>query len=153
MATEIIVRKLHHTIVPVDAANAELFESLKPNGEYKAVFTQPRNLPFHRKFFALIKVAFDAWEMPTNEYKGVQIQKNAKRFRKDLLIMAGYGYPVVNLKGEVRYEAQSMSFASMAQDEFETLYSRVVDVILLRVLTHYTRDDLNRVVSEVLGFV
>lgn len=150
--TTLYLIKTYQGFVPADEHSAEAMESMKWGQQYKAEVTQPRNLGHHRKFFSLIKVAFDAWEIPANEYKGVQIQKNSDRFRKDLLIMAGYGYPVVNLKGEVRYEAQSMSFASMAQDEFETLYSRVVDVILQRVLTHYTRDDLDRVVSEVLGF-
>lgn len=144
--------KTYQSFVPADQNSAEAMEAMKWGQQYKAEVTQPRNLGHHKKFFALIKVAFDAWEMPVNEYKDVKIQKNADRFRKDLLIMAGYGYPVVNLKNEVRYEAQSMSFASMDQAEFETLYSRVVDVILQRVLTHYTRDDLDRVVSEVLRF-
>lgn len=144
--------KTYQGFIPADKQSAEAMESMKWGKEYKAEVTQPRNLGYHKKFFALVKVAFDAWEMPVNEYKGIQIQKNPDRFRKDLLIMSGFGYPVVNVKGDVRYEAKSMSFASMAQDEFEELYSRVVDVVLQKVLTHYTKDDLDRVVNEILGF-
>lgn len=101
---------------------------------------------------ALVGVAFDAWEPAVNEYKGVHIGKNRDRLRKDLMIMAGFGYPVVNINGDVRYEAKSMSFANMAQDEFEALYTSVVDVVLQKVLSNYTRDDLDRVVANVLGF-
>ena len=122
------------------------------NTEYKAELTRPRNLKFHRLFFALVKVAFDAWDMPDSEYKSVKIEKNLDRFRKDLLIMAGYGYPVVNIKGDVRFEAQSMSFGSMDQDEFETLYNRVIDVILSKVLSNYTRDDIDDQVNRILRF-
>lgn len=152
MATEILVRKMHHSFVPVDAGNLELMERFKIGGEYRATFTQPRNLKFHRKFFALLDVAFDAWEPKPVEYKGISIAKNRERFRKDLIIFAGFGEPVFNIKGEVRYEAKSMSFANMSQEEFETLYGKVVDVVLQRVLTTYSRYDLERVVEEVLRF-
>lgn len=152
MAT-LILRKLYNSFAPDDLETAEAMEKIKPNAVVKAEVTQPRNLGFHRKFFALLDVAFEAWECPVTEYKGQLITKNRDSFRKDLIILAGFGYPVVNLKGEVRYEAQSMSFSKMDNGAFETLYSRVVDVILTRVLTHYTRADLDNVVNQILGFV
>ena len=100
------------------------------------------------------EIAYEIMEkMPDNtEYKGVKIEKNLDRFRRDLLIMAGYGYPVVNIKGDVRFEAKSMSFGSMDQEEFETLYNRVIDVILSKVLSNYTRDDIDKQVNRILGF-
>jgi hypothetical protein len=151
MAT-LYLRKLYDKFIPVDLVSAEAMEKMPPNTEFKAELTRPRNLGFHKKFFALVNVAFDAWEMPVNEYKGVQIEKNLDRFRKDLLIMAGYGYPVVNIKGDVRFEAESMSFGSMGQDEFEALYSRVIDVVLQKVLRNYSREDLDAQVNRILGF-
>jgi hypothetical protein len=150
--TALYLIKTYQGFVPADQESADAMESMKWGKEYRAEITQPRNLGYHRKFMALISVAFEAWEPAVNEYKGVTIKKNRDRFRKDLMIMAGFGYPVVNLKGDVRYEAKSMSFANMQQDEFEALYSRVVDVVLQKVLAHYTRDDLDRVVAEILGF-
>jgi len=152
MAT-LYLRKLYNSFVPVDQNSVEAMDAMKPNDEFKAEITKPRNLAFHRKFFKMLDVAFDAWEMPVNEYKGIQIEKNKERFRKDLLIMSGFGYPVVNIKGDVRYEAKSMSFASMEQDEFESVYSKVADVVLQKVLTNYTKNDLDRVVNEMLRFV
>ena len=150
--TTLYLKKINNTLIPADEISTEIMDDIQVNTEYKAELTRPRNLKFHRLFFALVKVAFDAWDMPKNTYQGVKIEKNLDRFRKDLLIMAGYGYPVVNIKGDVRFEAQSMSFGSMDQDEFETLYSRVIDVILGKVLTHYTRDDIDDQVNRILGF-
>jgi hypothetical protein len=152
VAVEIICRKLYDSLIPSDATQLELFEELKPNGEYKVVLTQPRSLPLHRKFFALLDVAFEAWEPEPQFYKGVQIEKNRERFRKDIIIMAGYFVPVVNVKGEVRLEAKSISFSRMDQTEFEALYSRVIDIILQKILMHYTRDDLEEQVQKILGF-
>ena len=112
----------------------------------------PGTYKFHRKFFALLDVAFDAWEPSPVEYKGQVIEKNRQRFRKDLIILAGFGEPIFNIKGEVRYEAKSISFAKMNSEDFESLYSKVIDVILRRILTNYTRDDLDQIVQKVLNF-
>ena len=152
MATEIIVRKMYDSFAPVDQSNLELMESFKLGGEYKATFTQPRNLPFHRKFFALLDIAFDAWEPEPVMYRGMEIAKNKERFREDITILAGYGEPTFNLNSEVRYKAKSISFAKMDQKTFDKLYSAAINVVLQRVLTNYTRHDLGHVVDEVLGF-
>lgn len=153
MAVEVIVRKLYDSVVPVDAANAELFEALKPNGEYTAVFTQTRNIKFHRKAFALIKVAFDALEFPEVEHKGRKVKKNLAQFRDDVTILAGYYDVVFNYSGEMRLKAKSWSFARMDETEFEAMYSKLIDVILGKILTNYTRDDLDYQVEQVLRFV
>jgi len=152
MATELILRKLHSTFVPVDEATLDAMESIRPNAEVKAVITQPRNIAFHRKLFALLKVAFDAWEAPELEYKGQKVVKNFDNFRRDLTILAGFYETYVNVKGEVRLAAKSLSFAKMDETEFEQLYNRFIDVILQKILTHYTRDDLEQVVEKVLRF-
>lgn len=113
---------------------------------------KPRNGKFHRKFWAMLDVAFDAWEPPEQAYKGMVVQKNRERFRKDLIIAAGFYTPVANIKGEVRAEAQSISFANMDDTEFERVYSAVANVVLQTILTRYTRSDLDNVVNQILGF-
>jgi hypothetical protein len=152
MATEIYLRKLHHHFVPIDSGQLELMEELAPNGEYKAVLTQPRNVKFFRKWWALAKVAFDAWDAPYVEYKGVSIQKNFDRFRKDLIVMTGYFDPVFNVKGELRMEPRSMRFDKMSEEDFSQLYSKTIDVILGKILSGYTKDDLDNLVDKVLSF-
>ena len=153
MAVEVMVRKLYDSVVPADAANAELFESLKPNGEYTAVFTQTRNIKFHRKAFALIKVAFDALEFPELEHKGRKVSKNLDQFRDDVTILAGFYDVVFNYRGEMRLKAKSWSFARMDETEFDAMYSRLIDVILAKILTNYTREDLDEQVDKILRFV
>jgi hypothetical protein len=68
-------------------------------------------------------------------------------------VMAGHYEMAVNMRDEVRLTAKSISFANMSQDEFEALYSATVNVVLAKILTQYTRDDLDNVVNQVLGFV
>ena len=87
----------------------------------RCTFTKMRNPRFHRKYFALLKLAFDSWEPSASEYKGMPAQKNFDRFRKDVAIASGYYDIVSNIKGEARAEAKSISFARMDDVEFASL--------------------------------
>lgn len=152
MAIEVRVRKLYCSIVPVDAANAELFEDLTPNGEYKAVLTQERNPKFHRKAFALLKAIYDAWETPVLMHKGQPVKKNMERLRKDLTILAGYYDVLFKYDGTMVLEAHSWAFANMDDETFGAMYSKLIDVALSKILTGYTKDDLEYHVERILRF-
>ena len=131
MAQTLYLRKLYDSFVPTDLASREAMEGLSMNGEFKCTLTQPRNIKFHRKLFALIGIAFDAFDIGEITHKGIVIQKNMDRFRKDLTIQAGFYETVYNLEGDLRLEAKSISFASMSDDEFAILYNKFIDVWIM----------------------
>lgn len=115
------------------AANDEDAERILklPSGTgIRAKITKIRNYDFHRKFFAMLQVGFEAFEPAIKEHKGFPVQKHFERFRKDCIIAAGYYDVVAKLDGKVRAEAKSMSFGSMDQAEFEKLYTAVCNVLL-----------------------
>jgi len=116
---------------PNDEEAANFLFPVKQGTVFNVAITKAnkRCLAFHNKYFALLDHAFDAFEQIEVEYKGVVVAKEKKKFRKDVQIMAGYGYPVVNINGEVRWESKSISFGKMEDDEFEKLYSAVLNVI------------------------
>jgi hypothetical protein len=119
-------------------------------------FVFPRNPKFHKKFFALLNFAFDAWEPDRirKQYKGHPVRKNFERFRSDVIIQAGYYEQTFDLDGNMKLEAQSISFGSMDDIEFERVYSAVADVILGKVLTTYNgRDELDQVMGKMVGFL
>jgi len=148
---EIHLKKVNQSLVPEDQEAAEFILHLKQGAAVKAKISQPRNYGHHKKYFSLLNYAFDCFE-PDVEYKGEKIEKNFDRFREDIQILAGYGIPTVNINGEVRYISRSISFGSMKQDDFDKLYSNVINVILKKVLANHSREDLDRVVSEVLNY-
>lgn len=114
--------------------------------------TIPRNPMYHRKFFALLRTGFDAWVPPM--VGGDTPQKNFEQFREDITILAGYSEAAFDIDGNLRLRAQSISFGSMEQPQFEALYSAVVNVLLERVLTTYAdREELDLVVEKIMGFV
>lgn len=115
-----------------------------------------RNARFHRKFFALLRVGFDAWEPDRvrYSYKGREIAKNFDKFREDITILAGYYDQVFNIKGEMSLKAKSISFSNMEEGEFARLYDAVADVLLAQVCTRYRdREELDQVVDRIVGFL
>lgn len=111
----------------------------------------PRNLKFHRKFFALLNLGFEAWQ-PATKFKGMEIAKDFDQFRSDVTILAGFYEQTFTLDGAMSLKAKSIAFGSMEEPEFEALYSAVVNVLLQRVLTTYEdRAQLDAVVDQILG--
>jgi hypothetical protein len=87
-------------------------------------------------------------------HKGIQIQKNFERFRHDITILAGYYDFTLDINGNTKAIAKSISFASMSQDEFEKLYSKTIDVLLARVFNKtYTEEELRQVVDKIIGYM
>lgn len=115
----------------------------------------PRNWKYHRRFFALLQLGFDSWEpdRKRKSYKGREVSKNFDQFREDITILAGYYVQTFDLKGRMTLKAQSISFASMDDLEFERVYSDVVDVLLREVCKNYKdREEIDRVINKLIGF-
>ncbi len=149
---EIQLLKVNDLTFMVDSDDVKSLSHIE-KGEYFTVeYKKKRNLKFHRKFFALLDLAFDCWEPDQVTHKGEMVAKNKERFRKDIIILAGYYEVVFNIRGAVRYEAKSIAFGNTDETEFSAIYSKVVDVILAKVLKNYTREDIDKVVDKLLGF-
>ena len=125
---------------------------IKQGEVVSAEIKRPRNYRFLKKYFTLINYAFGVWEPECLEYKGQPVGKSLDRFREDITILAGFYTLTANIKGEARAEAKSISFANMEEDEFSCLYSKTIDVILKHVLKNYTREDIDNVIDNIIGF-
>lgn len=141
-------------LVPADAESAEALAKVKVGQGVKVTYTRTRNIKFHRKFFALLKLAYDAWNPPPLMYRGKPIKTTFDQFRRQLTILAGYFEMVQSIQNPDRFQlvAKSISFASMSEDEFEQLYSSVLDVLLDRVFIDQTRGDVENLVNNILAY-
>lgn len=150
---DIFLVKKYGTLSPSSEADAEKLMGMK-DGLVKCEISNPRNGGFHRKYFALLDVLFDAFN-PGEIQKGERVAtKNRERFRKDIAIATGHYDLVVNLRGEVRAEARSISFAKMTQEEFERLYSRTIDYAMQKMacMEGRTREQIDNWVAQILEF-
>ncbi len=144
------------SLVPAMDGEAEKLARFKVGATIRCDVSQVRNYQFLKKWFSLVKIAFDAWTetAPQIEYKGVPVERDFDRFRKDITILCGFFTPVYNVRGEVRLEAKSISFASMEEEEFGRLFNKTIDVILEKILPkgRYTEAELRRVVDTVMAY-
>lgn len=139
-------------LLPDDEATREYISKLKHGSIVRAEFKKMRNPRFHRLYFALLNFAYENWQPEAQTYKDQVVEKNFDRFRADIAILAGFGFPTYNIRGEMRMEAKSISFASMDETEFSKLFEKTITVIMKHILTNYTREDLNNVINHLLDF-
>lgn len=153
MTAIVLTKAAGGALIPLDQQAIDFLAKLKLGAGVTVDIKRHRNPGFHKKYFALLNLAFDAWEPAAATYKGEAVGKNFDQFRNDVTVLAGHYEMAVNLRGETRLTAKSISFGAMSQDDFESLYSATVNVILAKILTSYTRDDLDNVVDRLMGFV
>lgn len=153
---EMMLLRTPQGFVPANDGEAEKCRKVKLGATIRAEVAQVRNAAFHRKWFALVNLAFDVWSDSTEpqEYKGVPVQPNFDRFRKDLTILCGHYKPVFNVRNECRLEADSISFGNMDEETFEKLFSKTITVILEKILlnSRYSEASLRATVDEVCRF-
>lgn len=151
-----LIRAPHGALLPSSDDDAEQLRRIKPGQAVRCEIHRIRNSQFHRKFFALVRYVYGLWTefaQPAT-YRGHEVQPNFDRFRRDFTILCGYYMLVTNIKGEVRVEAKSISFANMDEAEFEQLYSKAIDVALQKVLPRgaHTEAKVREAVDRILEF-
>lgn len=114
------------------------------------------DMRLHRKLFALLELAFDAWE-PNDDLLvlGESRRKDFNHFRSGILILAGHCDAQYSSSGVVRLNARSISLSECAGHEFELVYRAVLDVVWSRVLKYvrYTSPaQAERVIDELLTY-
>lgn len=107
-------------IIPLFDTDYEVFKKIKKNTPLSFEVKQERNYKFHKKFFALIAMVFDNQELYTDR----------DELRYDLTIEAGFWTEHVDFHGEVKRTAKSISFASMDETEFSTLYNAFIMAVI-----------------------
>ncbi len=101
-------------------------KKIKVGSVVKAKIVQPRNVKFHRKFFAMLNAA---WDCLTEQQRDNLHSKD--NFREQLLITSGFVEPLYDMYGQKFLErAKSISFAKMDEPAFSEVYNRVLDTIL-----------------------
>ena len=116
---KLLLRNTISGLVPLYPSDQDEKRKLKLGVDYLVEVTNPRNIGFHKKFFALLNIGHENTDldMPFDTY------------RKYILMKAGY-FKAFNTPKGTFYDAESISFANMPQDKFEEVYSRVLDKII-----------------------
>lgn len=125
---------------PANAWSEELLAELPQGKILKVVITQPRNLTFHNKFFALLSVLY-----PHQSY-----YPTMRKFRKAVLIALGYCEETTLPSGKVMVEPDSMAWNKMEEPEFDALMKRFFELAETRILPGISHADVKREWEEVM---
>lgn len=123
----------------------EQLRTIKVGSIVKAKIVMPRNVKFHRKFFSMIRAA---WDCLTERQR--ENLRSVDNFREQLLITSGFSEPLYDINGERFLErAQSISFAKMDEPAFNKVYNRVLDTILtILVGDGVSEDEFNNILKN-----
>jgi hypothetical protein len=143
---------------PANQVDADVLAKIKTGAVVQAEIKQPRNPRFHRKFFAMLGLAFEYWTpgpVTLPDGSAFEAEKSFDRFRKDVLILSGFRTLVVNIKGEARYEAESISFSAMDEGKFHDVYRAVFSTCWQFVLKHIpgmTKELAENTINQMMSF-
>ena len=140
-------------LIPADPESDAKYQKIKAGSVIIAETKEVRNPLFMRKYFSLLKVGFENWEAPKVESVHGTPEKSFDRFRKDVAILCGHYHLVIRLNGEVRIEADSISFANMTEETFEKLYNSTINIFLKHIYdSEMTREKIENIVNQYLSY-
>jgi len=117
----LVVKTINGLLKPAFDEDKEKFSQFPKDGYFEIKYTKKRNVKFHRKFFALLKIAYEN----QSDYRLME------DLRRDLIITSGHYEEVVNaITREVYKIAKSISFHNMDETEFSLIYEDVKNVII-----------------------
>jgi len=150
-----LTKTMSGALVPMDQEQ-EAFKRFKAGSVIRCDVKEMRNGQFFKKWWSLVKVAFDLWTetMPNVEFRGVEIAPNFDRFRKDLTVLSGFYDPVFNVRGEVRMEAKSLQWSKMDEGSFNDLYQKTLTTIISKIIPgrNMTEDELRSWADRVMDY-
>ncbi len=153
---EVNLLKLSSTsLAPATEEDVEALSHIKIGEVVRCKYSRMRNIKFHRKYFSLLNYLYDVWEpaeVAVDDKRFVP-EKSFETFRKNIAVMSGYYDTHFTIAGDPRIEAKSISFANMKEEEFEKLYSNTIDVGLKHILHNHSREDVDNVVQNLIGFM
>ena len=115
------VRKIDSKLIPLNDSDRDIFNKFKEFEDIEIELKRPRNLRFHKKFFALLNLGFQNTKQPIELFED---------YREWAIMRAGHVRKIQTLDGEF-YRAKSINFAKMDNLEFEEVYKSVLQVIIL----------------------
>ena len=124
-------------------ADAAIIARWKTGDVIECEVSRPRNGKFHRKYFALLQVAFDNQET----------YEKPEDFRREVQLRAGHYEEHLTMKGTLVPVVKSISFAKCSEDDFAKMYDRALDVILRWFMRGSSEHEINDAVDQIVGFM
>ena len=132
-------------LVPASDIEADKMNRFKTGDIYPVDIKLSRNGKFHGKVFSFFNFCFEYWIGGNEHYS---CDKQFDVFREHLTVLAGYYDEYYGINGSVRIEAKSISYTNMTQEEFEGLYSALINAAMKNIF----KDANDGIYNRLIGF-
>ncbi len=142
-------------LLPASDEELEKLSRFKTGSIIRGSFTLVRNYKFLCKTFTLLNLCYDKFKDSVRpaEYKGVQATPCFETWRENFIILAGHYIVTFNIRGEIKLKAKSLSFAKCSEEEFEKIYSDLINCALKHVYDKsMTEKQLRDLVEQILRY-
>lgn len=142
-------------LIPISDEEADKLTRFKTGDTIKGNFTVMRNSQFHRKAFSLLQLCYERFcdNIEATEYKGQLAKPCFETYREQFIILSGHYEVTFDIKGKVRLKAKSLSFANCSQEEFEVIYSDLINCALKHVYgKDMSEQQLRELVEQILRY-
>ena len=137
----IFCRKQAGVLWPLDEGGQEVFNHIAEGEMVTVDIRRPRNVQFHRLFFALLQIVFE------NQSRC----KSIDELLDVVKISVGHCRTFRYKDGTEVKTPKSISFSRMKEDDFRIFYDRVVAFVCQELLPRMDSDDLKMRVLEIIG--
>lgn len=110
--------------IPADTESQIKAYKIKQGEVVKCKSISYRNYEFHKKFFALIQLAFQNMPEPYDKHF-----PTPEDLREELIKAAGFYTTHKDFNGNTVKKAESIAFDKMSQERFEQVYDKVLDLV------------------------
>lgn len=135
---KLFIRRVGKTLVPASDFDYDMFSHIPEYRDILCTITVPRNLQYHKMFFAVLRLVVD--NMPdaiSQEYSITTVESLLDRLKIDL-----GEFTIIELGEDKVMQLNSISFCKMDQSEFQAFFNRSVDIITKKYLPGVTREQL-----------
>lgn len=153
---DIVLLRTNIGFIPASEQDAEKIRRVKMGAAVRVKMRHQRNYKLLQKTMVLFQCAYEhfcEYGIVDLEYKGQKVMPSFDRFRKDLTILAGHYTSTFNIRGEVRLEANSLSYSECSEEEALKIYSDVLSAAIKNVYKYNTTEEnLKRMVEQLSQF-
>ena len=131
-----LVKTQSGVLAPFDDADAQRMAKIKTNEVVRAEITKPRNLLFHKKFMALVRLVFE------NQERYNSIEALLVEFK----LKVGHYKEHITTDGKIVYVPKSISFSQMDEYEFNEFYNKALNVLgkIIKVDSETLREQIEQ---------
>lgn len=139
MAVAVIMRRGLRGLEPDNDLSRQAMSKLKLGGAVRVEIKRPRNLAWHRRYWALISLIADNTEryVPEDIHALLKLRCGCRRL-------------IVDSQGP-QWVPDSISFNRMSHEEWVTFWNRVVDYVCAELLPGVSKDTLARELADLVG--